>query len=1044
MIRYFTEHPTAANLLMAAFLVVGLISAPMVKRETFPDIPAKNVEIVVIYPGATAEEVEEAVCQRIEDAVESIKNIDEISCAASENRGSANIKMIEGKDFDDFLNDIKTEVDAIDNFPDEAEDPVVRKLDQIDFVASVAVSGPMSPTDLKAYAEQLKDKMLENENISQIKVTGFSDHQIRIEVPAQTLRQYGLSVSDIANTIAQQSINLPAGTIETSDSDVLIRFSDERKNPLEFNDLVVVGAESGAEIKLGDIAKITDMFELDEEKTIFNGQRAAILEVSKTKAEDTLNVIGAVKEFIEINKQTAPPGVVFEVTRDISSIVQDRLSLLIRNGFQGLVLVFLTLWLFFNFRFSFWVAMGFPVSFMGTITVMALAGFSFDLITMVGLLIAIGLLVDDAIVIAENIAAHVRKGSPPIKAAIDGAKQVAPGVLASYLTTICVFGSLVFIKGNIGAILKFMPIILLVTLSVSLVEAFLILPHHIMKSTEHNLNKKPKAFRRKLEAGIDWLRDVLLAKIITWTIEWRYFAFGLTLMIFLFSIAMPAGGILKFRAFPDIEGDVVVARILLPQGSPLSRTTEIVTRITKAVGTINDEMAKDQPEGQPLVRNINIGFNKNIDAYESGPHIATVTVDLLGTEFRTVSVDTILNRWRELVGTPPDVISLKFTEPQVGPAGRPIDIRVQGEDLTQLKSASLDLQAWLNAYKGVTDLSDDLRPGKPEIRLRLKEGATALGLNAQTIASQMRSAFFGTTASEIQVGQEAYEIDVRLAKEDKNSLTDLEYFSITSANGDQVPLDAVAILESGRGFARINRVNRQRTVTIQGQVDTDKANVGELTNDTIMNFLPKLYQRYPGVSVSFHGEVNEGAKTRGSIGRGFVVGLIGVFMLLSFLFRSYIEPIIVMITIPMGIIGVIWGHLLLGLDLSMPSILGFASLAGVVVNNAILMVEFIKIQRRAGDSVVEAAKHAARMRYRAILLTSSTTIVGLLPLLTETSLQAQVLVPLVTSLAFGLWASTLLVLIMLPALYTIFDDFGWTAKIELDEPKPNAAVQPAE
>jgi multidrug efflux pump subunit AcrB len=481
---------------------------------------------------------------------------------------------------------------------------------------------------------------------------------------------------------------------------------------------------------------------------------------------------------------------------------------------------------------------------------------------------------------------------------------------------------------------------------------------------------------------------------------------------------------------------------LLPQGTPLSRTTDIVSRITEAMGKVNDEMAKDQPSGQALVRNINIRFNKNIDAYEAGPHIATVTVDLLGSEKRTVDMDTILNRWRELVGNPADVISLKFTEPTVGPAGRAIDIRIKGEDLNVLRSASIELLAWLNAYKGVIDLSDDLRPGKPEIRLRLKDGATVLGLTAQTIASQMRSAFFGKTASEIQVGSESYEIDVRLADEDKNSLTDLEYFTVTSPSGDQIPLGAVAKLESGRGFARINRVDRRRTVTIQGQVDTDKANVAELTSDTIKNYLPGLYERYPGITVDFHGEVNEGAKTRGSIGKGFVIGLIGVFMLLSFLFRSYVEPILVMITIPMGIIGVIWGHMLMGLDLSMPSILGFASLAGVVVNNAILMVEFIKIQRRAGDSVVEAAKHASRMRFRAILLTSTTTIVGLLPLLTETSLQAQVLIPLVTSLSFGLLTSTLLVLIMLPAMYTIFDDFGLTAKIEL-EGEVAAAIQPA-
>ncbi|MBT4937576.1 MAG: efflux RND transporter permease subunit, partial [Rhodospirillaceae bacterium] len=435
MIRYFAGHPTASNLLMVALLIIGIMSAPNVKRETFPEIPAREVEVLVIYPGATPEDVEDAICQRIEDAVESIKHIEETRCDARENRGSAIIKMVEGKGFDDFLNDIKTEVEAIDNFPDQAEDPVIRKLGQIDFVASVAITGPMAALDLKAYAENLKDKMLEDENISQVKIKGFSDHQIRIEIPAQIMRQYGISVSDIANTIAQQSINLPVGSIETKESDVLIRFADERRNPLEFQDIVIVGAASGAEIRLGSIAKITDMFEKSEEKIIFNNQRAAILEVSKTKAEDTLKVIDAVKDFITKEKQRAPPSVSFDITRDISSIVRDRLGLLVVNGFQGLILVFLTLWLFFNIRFSFWVAMGFPVSFMGTIAMMSFVGLSFDLITMVGLLIAIGLLVDDAIVIAENIAAHMVKGLAPLEAAIAGTKQVAPGVISSFLTT---------------------------------------------------------------------------------------------------------------------------------------------------------------------------------------------------------------------------------------------------------------------------------------------------------------------------------------------------------------------------------------------------------------------------------------------------------------------------------------------------------------------------------------------------------------------------------------------------------------------------------
>lgn len=1043
MIRYFASHPTASNLLMIALLIIGIVSAPMVKRETFPEIPARDVQVLVAYPGATPEDVEDAICQRLEDAVEGIKYIEEIQCDARENRGIATLKMLEGNNFDDFLNDIRTEVEAINTFPVQAEAPVIRKLGQIDFVASVAITGPMAAPDLKAYAEILKARMLEDENISQIKIKGFSDHQIRIEVSAQIMRQYGISVSDIADTIARQSINLPAGSIETGQNDVLIRFSDERRNPLEFQDLIVVGAASGAEVRLGTIAKITDLFEKSEEQIIFNNRRAAVLEISKTKTEDTLNVIDAVKAFIEKEQQHAPPTVSFDITRDISSIVRDRLTLLVKNGLQGLALVFLTLWLFFSIRFSFWVAMGFPVSFMGTIAVMSLAGLSFDLITMVGLLIGIGLLVDDAIVIAENIAAHLIKGLTPLNAAVQGTKQVAPGVIASFLTTVCVFGSLAFIKGNLGAILKVMPIILIITLTVSLIEAFFILPHHIKSSLEKNQGKTPNAFRLKLEGGIIWLRDKMLANVVGWTIKWRYFSVGLSVMILLASISMMAGGTLKFRPFPDVEGDVIQARLLLPQGTPLSRTTKVVAHLTDTISKISDDVAPRQPGGQPLVKSINIGFNDNIDAYESGPHIATITVDLLTSSERTLSADEILNLWRQNAGLLPDVIALKFTEPTIGPAGRAIDIRLKGENLERLKQGALELKNWLSGYKGVIDLADDLRPGKPEIQLKLRDGATALNLNAQMIAGQLRSAFFGKTAREIQIGRESYEVDVRLAEADKNSLGDLENFSVTAPGGEQIPLVAVTVLESGRGYARINRIDRKRTITLQGNVDTNLANTGEILADMSDNYLPEFTQKFPGIEVSYHGEISEGAKTRNSIFTGFSLGLIGVYLLLSFLFRSYIEPLIVMIAIPMGLIGVIWGHYLLGLDLTMPSIVGFASLAGVVVNNAILMMEFIRIQRRAGESAADAARHAARMRFRAVLLTSTTTIMGLLPLLTETSLQAQVLIPLITSLAFGLFAATLLILLLMPALYTIFDDFGWT-KVPEESDRLGVENQPAQ
>lgn len=1033
MIRFFATHPTAANLLMIGFIVIGLAAAPSVKRETFPDIPADEITVRTVYPGASALEVENAICGRIEEAVESISEIKEVRCNAQENIGTAILEMREGSDIDRFLDDIKTEVEAIDTFPETTEPPVITQNGRTDFVVAVAVAGPMSSSHLKAYAEQLKDRMLMIDAISQVTIKGFSDHQIRVEIPALALRQSGLSIADIADVISRQSIDLPAGAIEHSERNTLIRFTDERRSIAQFRDLIVISGKSGSEIRLGDIATITDRFEKDEEKVIFNGQRAAILEITKTKQEDTLDVVDAVSRFVEQQRLIVPPGVEFELTQNVSTIVRDRLNMLLHNGMQGLFLVFLTMWLFFSFRFSFWVAMGLPISFLGTIFMMSVLGYSFDMITMVGLLIAVGLLMDDAIVLSENIASHLAKGQSITEAAIAGTKEVAPGVIASFITTVCIFGSLMFLQGTIGNILKTLPVILIATLSVSLVEAFLILPHHLAHARKGHVGREPGNFRKGFEKRLDWVRQRIVGRLVDKAVQWRYLSIGLMVGFFLLTLAIVAAGGLKFLAFPDIDGNLIEARVLLPQGTPLEKTEATVAKITDALRRVDAEFTPDQPGQQSLVQNINIRYGLNKDAYESGPHVATISVDLLDAEIRNHNLLQILNRWREQSGDLGDVLAVNFVEFAHGPAGRAIDIRLHGDDLEELKSVSHELQGWINSYRGVLDLHDDLRPGKPEIRLRLRPGALSLGLDASTIASQLRAAFFGRTVSEIQVGPEALEIDVRLAATDRDSLADLEYFTLTTKAGKQVPLMAVATLQRDRGWARIARIDGRRTLTIQGDVDAKITNVAEIIRDTRARFLNKLLVQHPGLSISFEGQVKEGATTGKSIVRGFGLGLIGVFLLLSLLFKSYLEPIIIMSIIPLGLIGVIWGHLLMGLDLSMPSIIGFASLAGVVVNDSILLVHFIKIKRAQGQTPIDAARAASRLRFRAVLLTSLTTIAGLLPLMLEQSLQAQVLIPLVTSLSFGLIASTGLVLIVVPVLYAIFDDFGWTVAIE-EEP----------
>ncbi len=1028
MISFFAKHPTASNLLMLFLLVLGVSALPTLERETFPEFAPRELQITVPYPGASPEDVELAICQRLEDAVDSVNDVDEMICQAVENSASMTVKMTEKGRFTQFMDDIKSEVEAIDDFPEQIELPVIRQLGRTDQVVSLAVSGPMSTPDLKAYAEQIKDVLQRLPLVSQVTVNGFSEHQLQVLVSTQTLQRHGLSISDISNAIARQSVDLPAGAIETQQRNYLIRFMDQRRTTEELKQLVIIGAsDSGGELRLGDIATIRDTFELDEEKILFNGERAALLQINKAKSDDTLRVFDAVEAFVEHEQQLAAPGVRLTLTNDNSSIVRSRLQILVYNGLQGLVLVFIVMWLFFKFRFAFWVALGLPVSFLGGLFILSLLGQSINMISMVALLISLGLLMDDAIVISENIATHLRNGKSALRAAIDGTKQVMPGVLSSFATSFAVFVPLAFLSGNMGRVLQVIPVVLIAVLAISLLEAFLILPHHLehaLKGRERD-NEKLSGFRLRFDNGVEWLRNKALGSVVDLVISWRYLFLGLVVALFLASIGMLAGGHLKRIAFPDIDGDSIEARLLMPQGTPLWRTEETVAKITDALQRVDNHYTPLQPQQQKLVRDVTIRYNQNLDANETGTHVATISVDLLTAEERIGRTDDFLNRWRSELGDLPDVISLNFKEPQVGPAGLAIEVRFQGDDMRQLKQASLELQQWLRQYQGVINLSDDLRPGKPEIRLRLKPGSLAFGLDAVTIATQLRAAFFSITADEVQSGNESYEISVRLDDTGRDQVSDLMDFRILTAAGDQVPLSTVVDVELEKGYARIQRIQGIRTVTITADVDTEFGNADQILKATGESFLPGLRERYPDIGIDIEGQAAESGKTGSSMVRGFAIGLVAIFILLSFQFRSYIEPIGVMVAIPLSMIGVIWGHVLMGLEISMPSIMGAVSLAGIVVNNSILLVEFLKLRAAEGHTIPEAAKMASRERFRSILLTTLTTTAGMTPLLLETSLQAQILIPLVTSIVFGLLAATVLVLLVVPAIFTVFSDFGW-------------------
>ncbi len=1028
MIRYFVMHPTAANLLMLIIMVLGLTALPKLQRDTFPVIPATEVEVRLSFPGATALDVEQGICHVTEEALDAVTNIIEIRCDARENLAIVTAKMLEGGDLGTFYDDVKSAVESVTTYPEKVEPPSTILLERTANIASIAITAEpgleLGVESLNKYAERVKSRISRDRRIAQVKLRGFSDREILIQIRESELLKYALTVNDINQAIRSQSIDLPSGSLENENGSIIVRYSEQKKTLDEFSRLIIYSGSEGGTVTLGDIATVSYHYEKQEEKIYFNGQRAALLDMIKTTQQDSLRVMDAVRQNLERERKIAPKGIQLEISQDVTRNIKDRLRILLENGVVGLILVFLTMWAFFSFRYSFWVTMGLPVSFLGTIFAMNLFGYSINMITMVALLVAIGLLMDDAIIISENIASQIKKGKDASQAAIDGVKQVLPGVLSSFLTTIMIVGPLFYMTGKMGAVLKYMPAVLVITLAVSLIEAFLILPAHLHHSIAHMHKTERSRFHLWFEKKFNSVRDNWFAPLVSLSVKRPYISLGVMICILLISFATIPAGMLKFRAFPQLESDVIQARILLPQGTSLSRTEEVVAKVEAGLKALNADYAPRQKGGIDLVRNITSLYNNNVDSKESGTHIATISADLIRAENRNGSIEQMLLDWRKFTGDVGDVINLSFTDKERGVAGKAIDIRLQGSNLDMLKNASLDLQTYLRDFKGVIEVYDDIRPGKPEISIHLKKQAGVLGINSTQISSEVRAALQGTTDLEVQVSKETQAVTVRLSDQDRKGLNDLQFLQIRNKLGHLIPLSSVAELTMTRGMARVHRVNGQRTATIQGKLNTRLVNASELMQRVKKEYMSRLKKKFPGVKPAFQGQGKETADTSNSLVMNLLIGIFGVFVILSFQFRSYIQPLAVMLAIPMGAIGVFWGHLALGLELSIPSLVGMATLAGIVVNDNILLVTFIKERLRDGLVIGEAVRLAAHDRFRAIVLTSLTTIAGLLPLLMETSTQAQLLIPIVASLVFGLSTATLFSILLVPAFFQILDD--WT------------------
>ncbi|NIC06464.1 efflux RND transporter permease subunit [Billgrantia bachuensis] len=1041
MIRWFAGHPTAANLLLVLLIAAGLFALPQLKRETLPDYRAVEASIEVSYRGGSAADVEDAVCRRLHDAVKGVEYLDEFVCIAQDNLARATATMAAGGDAIRFLNELDTEVDAITDLPSRAERPVVRELHRSDLVAAVAVSADMPGRQLEDYALRLEERLMALPGVAGVSIHGMSQRQWQVEVPREVLGQHGLSARQLAARIASQNLDLPLGTLETREREILLRFSDQRRSLEELASLVVLSGPKGGELALGEIASLREVGERPEEKIRFEGEPALVLEVSKSLRADALTVKSAMERLLEAERQRFDGRLDLTLTQDMTGIVRDRLSMLVVNGIMGLVLVVLTMSLFFRPRLALWAVLGLPVAFMGAFAVMVLTGLSLNMITLVALLMAIGIVMDDAIVITDNVAAHALQAATPLEAVVDGTRQVLPGVFSSFLTTVAVFAPLSFLAGELGAVLEVLPVVLIAALTASLVEAFWILPHHLKGGASRLGDRRDSRFRAAFERGFDSLRE-RVGRLADGAIRLRHAVLGIMLAVLLGSLGFMAGGHIGSEAMPDIDGDVLEARILMPQGTPLARTEAVAERVEAAMRELDARYSPEQPDGASLVEAIQVRFNHNASARETGPHVATVMVDLLTAERRRVTLDTLTEAWREAIGPIEGIERLIIQEPGLGPAGVPIEVRLVGEELDALKAAATELATQLESYDAVYNVIDDLRLGKPQRSYNLAEGAHGLGLSAEEVAVQLRAALLGEVADTQRIGELEVEVLVRQAQADRDDLNDLADLTITLPDGRRVPLAVVANMHERRDWARITRIDGRRTVSVEANVDARRASAQAIVGDLRGNWLEGFEARHPGVMVAFEGQVASSSKTGASIGRALLIGLLGIFLILSFQFRSYMEPLIVLLTIPLAFIGAIWGHVLMGYYLSMPSLIGAASLAGIVVNNAILLIQFIKTHREHGMDAAAAAGQASRDRLRAILISSTTTIAGLLPLLAETSTQAATIKPLVISVVFGLLSATVLVLVVIPALYVLFDDWGWLGEKRSTAPTPAPAALP--
>lgn len=1035
-LAWMAKNTVAANVLMAILMIGGVVMmlGGQIRQEVFPEVDLDLVTVSVPYPGASPEEVEQGVLLAIEEAVRGLDGVKEVRSTALESSGTVSVELLLGTDPDRALSDVKSAVDRITSLPEDAERPIISLATNRNQVISLVLYGDADEHVMRQLAERARDDLLGDSRITQVELAGVRDLEISVEIPLERLRQHGLTLDGVAQAIRAASVDLPAGDIKTEGGELLLRTKERRDKGTEFGEIVLQSRPDGTVLRVKDIAHIDDGFAEVDRAASFDGKPSVMLNVFRVGDETPLDVSAAVREYAERAGADLPPGVSMTTWNDTSEIYRDRISLLVRNAYAGLILVLITLGLFLEIRLAFWVTLGIPISFLGGLLFMPAADVSLNMISLFAFILTLGMVVDDAIVVGEAAYKRIADGFSPLEAAIAGVREVAVPVTFAIATTCTAFTPLLFVPGVMGKFFRVIPIIVIIVLLISLLECLLILPAHLAQvgrprqtGVRAVIHRQQQRFSRALE----WFIEHTYRPSLNWAVRFRYFTIAASVALFVGALGLWAGGRLQFTFFPKIDSDVVTANLQMPVGTPSEETLRMQEHMVQSLRDVLEEAGG----GKRIDRGIFADFGAEGSlqrAHAGGPassggHLSTVMVYLVPTDERAVTASEVAKRWRTRIGSFPGVEQLTFNYSTGGPSGSAIDLELSHPNDAILEEAAGRLANALGDFSGVIDIDKGFVAGKAQIDLKLTPEGRALGLTESDLARQVRSAFYGAEAARQQRGRNEVRVYVRLPREDRETLHTFEGLILLTPQGKEIPLARAAEISEGRAYTRITRTDGRRALNVTADVVPGVANANEVMSSVTTTLLPNIARDYPGLSYGLGGQQRDQADTMRSLGVGTVLAMVAIFAMLAVVFRSYLQPIIVMAAIPFGLVGAILGHLLMGYDLSLMSMMGLVALAGVAVNDSLVLIAAINEYRKDGMTIFEAVLAGGTRRFRPILLTSLTTFFGLMPMILETSVQARFLIPMAISLGFGVLFATAVTLVFVPALYMALEDAKYIA-----------------